>query len=393
MRGAGDKEFLNLASYDFLGMCDRKDIHDSAIVALRKYGVGACGPPGFYGTLDVHIQLEQYLARFIGTEGAIIYAQAYSCVSGVIPAFSKKGDILVVDEGVSFSIQKGVQISRSTIRYFKHNDMQDLEKVLAEVQKDDKLHRRPLTRRFIVVEGLYQNTGNIVPLPKLMELKNKFKYRLIVDESLSFGVLGKRGAGVTDHFDIEAKSVDIITSSLAHSLASGGGFCAGSAEVVDHQRLSGMSYCFSAALPAMLAVAAHKALEDLEQDPGVLAKLRANIATFRSSFGSSRFAHLQGAAESPTMHLQLAANFTNVQANNAIADILDLVRRDCVLATRAKYSDAQELLPVQPSIRICITAAMEKKKVEHAASSLKKAVDSIVGQGSTHNKSAVANGL
>jgi serine palmitoyltransferase len=128
------------------------------------------------------LQLEKRLAQFIGAEEAIIYAQAYSTISGVIPAFSKRGDILIVyvidfpfthlkvhrDEGVSFAIQKGVQISRSTVRHFKHNDMEDLERVLSEVQKDERYNRRPLTRRFIIVEGLYQNFGDIAPLPELV---------------------------------------------------------------------------------------------------------------------------------------------------------------------------------------------------------------------------------
>jgi serine palmitoyltransferase len=132
------RTYLNLTSYDFLGLSDKEKIHQKAVDALRKYGVGACGPPGFYGTIDVHLELERALAQFLGTEEAIIYAQAYSTISGVIPAFAKRHDILVVDDGVNFAVQKGVQISRSTVRYFKHNDMVDLERVLQEIKQEDK---------------------------------------------------------------------------------------------------------------------------------------------------------------------------------------------------------------------------------------------------------------
>lgn len=103
-----------------------------------------------------------------------------------------------------------------------------------------------------MVEGLYQNHGDIAPLPELVRLKKKYKYRLICDESHSFGVLGRRGAGLADHFMLDPASVDIMSSAMTHTLAAAGGFCAGSKEVVDHQRLSGVAYCFSAAMPAMV---------------------------------------------------------------------------------------------------------------------------------------------
>ena len=130
------KDYLNLMSHDFLGLSTHERIHQAAIQASRKYGVGACGPPGFYGTIDVHLELERELARFSGTEEAIIYSQAFSTVSSVIPAFAKRGDILVCDESINFGLQKGVQISRSHVKYYKHNDMEDLERILLEIQAD-----------------------------------------------------------------------------------------------------------------------------------------------------------------------------------------------------------------------------------------------------------------
>ena len=102
-------------------------------MALRKYGVGSCGPPGFYGTLDVHIELEKAIANFLNVDSAIIYSQGFSCISSAIPAFAKRGDFVVVDESVGLAIQKGVQISRSNISYFKHNDMKDLENILIKI--------------------------------------------------------------------------------------------------------------------------------------------------------------------------------------------------------------------------------------------------------------------
>lgn len=117
---------------------------------------------------DVHIQLEQDIADFLGTESAIVYSQAFSTISSVIPAFGKRGDVIVADRGVNFAIQKGLQISRCTVRWFDHNDMASLEHVLESVEKERRKRRAPLTRRFIVTEGIFDHDGAMSDLPKLV---------------------------------------------------------------------------------------------------------------------------------------------------------------------------------------------------------------------------------
>jgi 7-keto-8-aminopelargonate synthetase-like enzyme len=118
--------------------------------------------------IDVHIQLERDIADFLGTEAAILYSQGFSTISSVIPAFCKRGDIIVADRGVNFAIQKGIQISRSTVRWFDHNDLKSLEEVLESVEKERKKRRGPLTRRFIVTEGVFEKDGAMVDLPRLV---------------------------------------------------------------------------------------------------------------------------------------------------------------------------------------------------------------------------------
>src|SRR5277367_1210939 len=179
-RLSNGKTMTNLASYNFLNFGNLERIRNKAVDILHDYGVGACGPPGFYGTLgtsihrydvdniDVHTQVEVDIARFLGVEAAIIYAQAFSTISSVIPDFSKRGDIIVADKGVNFAIQKGLQISRSTVRWFEHNDIDDLERVLEEIKNEYTRSRKPLTRRFIVTEGLSENFGDIVDLPRVV---------------------------------------------------------------------------------------------------------------------------------------------------------------------------------------------------------------------------------
>ncbi|KAG0004667.1 serine palmitoyltransferase component [Entomortierella chlamydospora] len=379
------KNLLNFASANYLGYITNEDIKKTAIETLHKYGVGSCGPPGFYGTLDVHIELEKDIARHLGTESAIIYAQGFSTISSVISAFSKRGDIIVADEGSNFAILKGTQISRSIVKWFKHNDMNDLERVLESIRVESLANKkRPLTRRFIVTEGLFQNYGDIAPLDKIVELKNKYKYRLILDESNSFGVLGKNGRGLTEVFNISPKDVDMIVGSMANTLSAAGGFCAGPKEVVDHQRLSGQAFVFSASIPAMLAVCASEAIKILTSPQGekLLKDLHDNATTFSNVILSApQSIELSAAAGSPILHLRIpqtalatAKILTRDDEKLLLQEIVDEVAtKDGLLITRAKYVEHQELHLPRPSIRISICATHTKKEVEKAAQGIKTA--------------------
>ncbi|NXA57363.1 SPTC1 palmitoyltransferase, partial [Nothocercus julius] len=203
------KECINFASFNFLGLLDNEKVKNAAQASLKKYGVGTCGPRGFYGTFDVHLELEERLAKFMRTEEAIIYSYGFATIASAIPAYSKRGDIVFVDEAACFAIQKGLQASRSNIKLFKHNDMVHLEQLLKEQEAEDQKNPRKarVTRRFIVVEGLYMNAGDICPLPELIKLKYKYKVRIFLEESLSFGVLGEHGRGITEHFGINVSVI------------------------------------------------------------------------------------------------------------------------------------------------------------------------------------------
>ncbi|TPX59515.1 hypothetical protein PhCBS80983_g02383 [Powellomyces hirtus] len=380
------KERLNFASYNFVGAMNQESTKESAISALRKYGVGTCGPCGFYGTLDVHMELERDLARFMGVEGAIVYSQGFSTIGSVIPAFAKRGDIIVADAGVSFAVQIGLRISRSIVKYYKHNDMQDLERVLQQLAKERKLKKKPLTRQFIVVEGLYADHGDICPLPELIELKNKYKYRLILEESFSIGVLGDRGAGVCDHYGIPATEVEIISASISNAIGSAGGFCCGSKEIVEHQRLGGQSYVFSASMPAMLAVSGIEGVKYLEAHPEAFTTLRQNAAVMRSalkkSLGQPQIVDIGGDVESPVIHLRLihTSHFENrADQDRTLQEVVDEIIRNGVLVTRAKHvTDHEVINEPQPSIRIAVSAAHTKKEVEKAATVVAAALKKVL---------------
>ncbi|KAJ3269354.1 serine palmitoyltransferase component [Terramyces sp. JEL0728] len=369
------RERLNFSSYNFLGIMNQESTKEKAIEALRKYGVGTCGPPGFYGTLDVHLELEETIAKFLGTEAAIIYSQGFSCISSVIPAFSKRGDIIVADEGVNFAVQKGIQISRSHIKWFKHNDMDDLERVLKEVQIERKKKKLPLTRQFIIVEGVYANTGSICNLPRLLELKNEYKYRLMVEESMSVGVLGANGRGISEHYGIDASEIDMIISTMSNALASSGGFCAGSKEICEHQRLSGLAYTFSAALPAMLAVAAIEGVKYAESNPQAFSQLSQNSKSMHSALvkGISGLPlRIDGEPGSPIFHVRLTKpSEYRDDDERLLQEVVDWAAKDGILLTRAKYVINQEHMPCDPSIRVSISSGFIKRDIERAANVLR----------------------
>lgn len=317
----------NLASYNHYNFASNPDLTQKAINTVRTYGVGPCSPPGFYGTQDVHMRSEADIASHLGMPAAIIYAQSFSTISSVIPAFCKRGDVIVADKAVNYPIRKGLQISRSTVRWYEHNDYEDLERVLQRVVKEGR--GKPLTRRFIVTEGLFENVGDTVDLPKIIEMKFKYKFRILLDETWSYGVLGRSGKGVTEHQNVDPTNVDMIVGGLAGALSSGGGFCAGTEEIVEHQRLSAAAYTFSAALPAMLATTVSETVTLLQEQPNIIQSLRDNIkAMWPQLEGRSEWVRCTSAPDNPVMLLALKDSHVK-DRNLSILDQENLLQ-DCV---------------------------------------------------------------
>ncbi|KAL1630950.1 serine palmitoyltransferase component [Neofusicoccum ribis] len=378
----------NLASYNFHNFLANETLKEKAVTTLRTYGVGPCGPPGFYGTQDVHMKTEADIAAHLGVPACIAYAQAFSTISSVIPAFSKRGDIIVADKGVNFAIRKGIQISRSTVRWFEHNDMEDLQRVLAKTVKEQA--RKPLTRRFIITEGLFENFGDMADLPKLIELKLKYKFRLILDETWSYGVLGRTGRGLTEAQNVDATEVDMLIGSLAGPLCAGGGFCAGSEEVVEHQRISAAAYTFSAALPAILSTTASETISLLQENPELLVQLRENIKSMRAQLDPrSDWVWCPSAPENPMMLLVLkpevvaAKKLGQEDQEFLFQEVVDECLSNGVLITRLKAmpaavgSNDKPWVP-QPALKVCVTAGLSKKEIEKAGVVIRHAITKIM---------------
>jgi serine palmitoyltransferase len=229
-------------------------------------------------------------------------------------------------------------------------------------------------------------------------LKTKYKYRLILDESQSIGVLGKRGAGLTDLYNVSPSQVDFIVGSMSTTLCSSGGFCAGSNEIIDHQRLSGSAYCYSASIPAMLAVSASEALKIIQQQPSILTELRERMQSVRQTLkhksieplididsadmeSPAPFLHIR--AKSTFLKLHLKGDETEVSREDEerlLQDVVDECAYQGVLVTRAKYVIEQERHCPKPSIKIYATTGLTKKETEKAASVVKAAIIKVFGK-------------
>ena len=244
---------LNCGAFDFLAMGSSTKVREAAQAALTKYGCGSCGPRGFYGSIDVHEQLEARVASFSNTKQAIAFSDAASCCTSTVAAFAKRGDLLVVDDGISEPLRTGCVLSRARVVAYKHNDAQDLKRVMEGIRATDRRKGRAPTaqRRFVVCEAVSRDHGgDVAPLKEILATERRVRLPAHPRRVAVLGRFGRYREGPEGGCGIEdPTSVEITCVDLAPALGSNGGLCIGTDEVVAHQRLSGAGYCFSAAAP------------------------------------------------------------------------------------------------------------------------------------------------
>ena len=258
------KKVLMFGSNSYLGLTNHPRIKEAAIEAVRKYGTGCAGSRFLNGTLDIHLQLENELAEFVGKDEALVYSTGFQVNLGVLSCLTGRRDTILCDELDHASIVDGRRLSFSTARKFRHNDMEHLER---ELEKCD-----PETIKLIVVDGVFSMEGDIANLPEIVRLKNKYNASIFVDEAHGLGVLGNMGRGTCNHFGV-TDDVDLIMGTFSKSLATIGGFVAGDKEVINYIRHNARSYIFSASNTPAATAAAIEALHIIKEEPERLENL------------------------------------------------------------------------------------------------------------------------
>ena len=255
---------LMFGSNAYTGLTGDERVIEAAHKALDKYGSGCAGSRFLNGTLDIHVQLEKELAEFEHKDDALCFATGFSVNAGVIAMVVGRGDYIICDDRDHASIVDGRRLSFATQLHYKHNDMEDLERVLQKLPKE--------AIKLIVVDGVFSMEGDLAKLPEIVELKHKYNCSIMVDEAHGLGVFGKQGRGVCDHFGL-TDEVDLIMGTFSKSLASIGGFIAGDADTINFLRHSCRTYIFSASDTPAATAAALEALHILQEEPSRLEHL------------------------------------------------------------------------------------------------------------------------
>lgn len=288
----GDRRLIMLGSNNYLGLTQHPKVLEAAIKAVEKYGTGCTGSRFMNGTLDLHLELEKRLAGFTKKEATLVFTTGYQVNLGVISALVGRHDTVVIDKSDHASIVDGCMLSHAKVVRFKHNDVEDLERVLSRLDQSHGI--------LIVVDGVFSMEGDLTRLPEIVKLKKKYNARLLVDEAHSVGVFGEGGRGVSEHFGL-LDDVDLIVGTFSKSFASTGGYVAGPAEVIYYIRHSARPFLFTAAIPPSSAAAALAALEVIETEPERRTKLWHNAEMMRGWYKELGFD--TGASASPVIPL------------------------------------------------------------------------------------------
>ena len=260
----GDHNVLMFGSNAYTGLTGDDRIVEAGKKALEKYGSGCAGSRFLNGTLDIHVQLEKELAEFEHKDDALCFSTGFTVNSGVIPAIVGRGDYLICDDRDHASIVDGRRLSFATQLHYKHNDMDDLERVLQKLPHE--------AVKLIVVDGVFSMEGDLAKLPEIVELKHKYNCSIMVDEAHGLGVFGKQGRGVCDHFGL-SDEVDLIMGTFSKSLASIGGFIASDADTINYLRHTSRTYIFSASDTPAATACALEALHIIQNEPERIAHL------------------------------------------------------------------------------------------------------------------------
>jgi 8-amino-7-oxononanoate synthase len=261
------KDILMFGSNSYLGLTNHPKLKEASIAAINKYGSGCAGSRFLNGTLDLHLELEEKLADFVGKEGALVFSTGFQVNLGVISSIPGRHDYIILDDLDHACIIDGARLSFAKTLKYRHNDMADLERVLAKTEMD-KI-------KLIAVDGVFSMEGDIAKLPEIVKLAKKYNANIMVDDAHGLGVLGESGRGTANHFGL-TDDVDLIMGTFSKSLASIGGFIAADNSTINYLKHNARSLIFSASIAPANAASVIAAIDIMKQEPERIVKLWSN---------------------------------------------------------------------------------------------------------------------
>jgi glycine C-acetyltransferase len=275
------KRVINLASNNYLGLTTHPKLREAALAAIHKFGVGSGAVRTVSGTMTIHMELEEKIARFKNVEACVVFQSGFTANAGTVSAILGKGDFIISDELNHASIIDGARLSKATIKIFRHKDVAHAEELLKEIAGEPG-------RRLIISDGVFSMDGDIGPLPALCDLAEKYGAIMMVDDAHSSGILGRNGRGTIDHYNVHGR-VDVQVGTLSKAIGAMGGYVCGSRDLIEFLYNRGRPFLFSTSHPPSVTASCIAAFEVLEQEPELIDKLWENTRFFKKELGALGF--------------------------------------------------------------------------------------------------------
>jgi glycine C-acetyltransferase len=275
------KKVVNLASNNYLGLTTHPKLREAAVAATKKYGAGSGAVRTIAGTMKIHMELEEKIARFKNVEACVVFQSGFAANAGTVSAILGKEDVIISDELNHASIIDGARLSKAKILVFRHKDMAHAEEQLASVKNQPG-------RKLLISDGVFSMDGDIGPLPALCDLAEKYGAIMMVDDAHASGVLGRNGRGTIDHFHVHGR-VDVQVGTLSKAIGALGGYVCGSRDLIDFLYHRARPFLFSTSHPPSVAATCIAAFEVLEQEPERMEKLWENTRFWKKELGNLGF--------------------------------------------------------------------------------------------------------
>jgi glycine C-acetyltransferase len=275
------KRVINLASNNYLGLCNHPKLREAAINAIRKYGVGSGAVRTIAGTMRIHMELEEKIAAFKGVEACVVFQSGFTANAGTVSSILGKEDFILSDELNHASIIDGARLSRAKIKVFRHKDVAHCEELLKEIENEPG-------RKLIITDGVFSMDGDIGPVDKLCDLAEKYGALMMVDDAHASGVLGRNGRGSVDHFHCTDR-VDVQVGTLSKAIGALGGYVCGSKDLIEYLYHRARPFLFSTSHPPSVAATCIAAFDLLESEPERIDRLWSNTRYFKDQLAMAGF--------------------------------------------------------------------------------------------------------